>query len=138
SCLPSSSCPSCSPTCSPSNSCPPPSSSPIPSSRVPSYSPSSSCPLLPCLGFSFSSRLIVFVEVARMGAVSLSEVGLSRKVRLLGKVSLSGKVVLVLFATEGGGVKAGSGSCYQGGCGFLVGGQVGFASCSTGRGKSWR
>ena len=37
-----------------------------------------------CLGFSFSSRLIVLVEVARMEEVSSSEVGSS-------EVTLSGR-----------------------------------------------
>ena len=102
----------------------------IPPSCLPSSSclSSSSCPLsYPlslCLGFSFSSRLIVLVEVAREGEeVSSSEVGSSEvgssevgssevgssEVGSSGKVSLSEKVVLVLLAIEAGAIKEGSG-----------------------------
>ena len=45
--------------------------------------PSSSCPLSLCLGFSFSSRLIVLLEVARVEEVGSSEVGSWGKVSLL-------------------------------------------------------
>ena len=75
-----------------SSSCPyPPSSSYPPSdSCPPPCPPSNSYPLSLCLGFSFSSRLIVLVEVGS------SEVRLSRKVRL------SEKVVPALLTIEGG------------------------------------
>ncbi len=84
-------------------------------SRRPSSSRllSSACPLSLCLGLSFSSRLIVLVEVARVEEdeedekveeeVGSSEVGSSWK------ASLSEKVVLVLLAVEAGAVKEGSG-----------------------------
>ena len=71
-----------------------------------SYScPPSSSHLLSCLGLSFSSRLIVLAEVAR---VEEEEVG-SSEVASSGKASLSEKVVLVLLAVEAGAVKEGSG-----------------------------
>ena len=57
-----------------------------------------SYPLALYLGFSFSSHLVVLVEVARV-----EEEGSS------GKVSLSEKVVLVLLAIEAAAVKEGSG-----------------------------
>ena len=69
--------------------------------------------------FSFSSRLIVLVEVTRVEEVGSPEVG------SWGKVSLSEKVVLVLLAVEAGAVKrpfwvlainVGSRSCHHGVC----------------------
>src|SRR5262249_21199591 len=72
---------------------------PSPSSRP----QSSSCPLSLFLGFSFSSRLIMLVEIASVWEVISSEVGSS------GKLSLSEKVVLVLLAVEAGASKEGSG-----------------------------
>jgi len=70
---------------------------PVPSS---SRLLSSACPLSLCLGLSFSSRLIVLVELARVEEeVGSSEVGSS------GNASLS---ELVLLAVEAGAVKEGS------------------------------
>src|SRR5579871_2609075 len=56
------------------------------------------CPLSLCLALSFSSRLVVLVEVVRV-----EEVGSS------GKVNLLEKVMLVLLAVGAGAVKEGSG-----------------------------
>ena len=92
----------------------------IPSSCLPSSScpSSSSCPLSLCLGFSFSSRLIVLVEAARVEEVSEEVSGVSEEeeeevgsseVGSSGKVSLSETVVLVLLTVEAGAVKKGSG-----------------------------
>ena len=76
---------------------------------------SNSYPLSLCLGFSFSSHLIVLVEV-RSSEVGSSKVG-SSEVGLSGKVSLSEKVVLELRAVEAGAIKEGSGGlCHQGVC----------------------
>ncbi len=87
-----------------SNSC-------LPSS---SYILSSSRPLSLCLGFSFSSRLIVLSEVARVEEVGSSEVGSWGKVSLLDcsasrcrdRLRRGGLWLLA--------IKAGSRSCHQG------------------------
>jgi hypothetical protein len=110
-------------SCPISNSCPP----------LISYLPNFQLLLsrfLLCPGFSFSSRLIVLVEVARIE-----------------EVDLSGKVVLVFLTIEVGAIKTVPGSCNQ--CGFSavpsrrgavnVGSKVCQAVESSGDGsKIWR
>jgi len=90
-----------------------PASAPRPALASGSYLLSSACPLSLCLSFSFSSRLIVFVEVARVGGMIIrgSLVGEGKLVRE-GRVSARGR------CRQGGlwvlAVKADSWSCHQG------------------------
>ena len=94
--------------------------------KPPSHSCPLSYPLSLCLGFSFSSRLIVLVEACVEEEAGLSEAGSLGKVSLLESSAFRRRSRcrqggLWVLAIKAGAVEASSGFCHQGGCGCVWG-----------------